>query len=506
VTGYGHSLFRIDLRNDSSSLVWSPSHAEYLTEGLHSISGILPDANREHVLWVSSSSACKVWALDVRYKSAKVVVSWSLPSLCDDFGAQIAVTGIHGGGVLMSQPIPSCMPNDQTADSPLNCQPPAMFSLKKDPNSYAVGVHQFPSAMPRFHAKPVESSGFQDVSKLKYDVSSIARSAIFPLPDVSDGVFNIGLVTLQCSSKTALDNKQLIQLGYQTPPTNTTYVISMTSIGDIYCHSLLETNAMEETTARQFAGLPVGTKAVPVPGKIEKMTTSPHHMRLTLSNGYPVPSCAITPYVIRELDDCCKFKSFEIEDILNRNQPPELQMQEDGDDGERNKDVYTNLASVCEAPHPVYDLMKVNEATKEAMMNLSDDDENVETFRVAFGGTKDSKEEDDVSEFDVDRHSNNHQASVKHSLPRFGVATATNTDPIRRELRRQQICLSSSHMTVVATRKEDDAKGSQYDSDNEERPNEEMGLDFLERLQRNYFKESGNGEGIVKSEWSSDSE
>ncbi|KAL7542109.1 hypothetical protein ACHAXR_011533, partial [Thalassiosira sp. AJA248-18] len=296
VAGHGHSLYRIDLRNDSISLVWSPSHAEYLTEGLHSINGIMADAVRPHVVWVSSSSACKVWALDVRHKSAQVVVSWSLPSLCDDFGPQMAVTGIYGGGFLMSQPLQSSWPSNNRVISS-----PTMFSLKKDPNSHAVNVHQFPSAMPRFYTQPLESAGFGEVSKLKYDVNSIARSAIFPLPDVSSNIFNTGLATLQCPSRTALNEKQLDRLGYHTPPVNVTYVITMTSLGDMYCHSLLETDALEETQARQFSGLPVGTMAVPVPGKGEKKAKpDPSSLSISLSNEFPFSSNAITPYAVQK--------------------------------------------------------------------------------------------------------------------------------------------------------------------------------------------------------------
>ena len=81
VTGYGHSLYRIDLRTDESTLVWSPSNALYFSEGVHSLNGIKPDESRDHLLWVSSTSACKVWCLDVRYERPRVVASWSLPLL-----------------------------------------------------------------------------------------------------------------------------------------------------------------------------------------------------------------------------------------------------------------------------------------------------------------------------------------------------------------------------------------------------------------------------------------
>mmetsp|Transcript_12426 Transcript_12426/g.27010 ORF Transcript_12426/g.27010 Transcript_12426/m.27010 type:complete len:1424 (-) Transcript_12426:161-4432(-) len=518
VTGYGHSLFRVDLRNDSSSLVWSPSHAEYITEGLHSINGIMPDATSEHVLWVSSSSACKIWALDVRYKSVKVVVSWSLPSLCDDFGSQMAVTGIYGGGVLMSQPGASCLAplDDRSGDSRQNNQLPTMFSLNKAPNSYAVGVHQFPSAMPRFHTKPLESAGFQEVPKLKYDISSIARSAIFPLPDVSGSIFNIGLATLQCSSRTCLKEKQLGNLGYQTPPACVTFAITMTSLGDIYCHSLLETNAMKETQASQFPGLPLGTKAIPVPGKVEAAAMpNPCHLSILLSNEFPVPSSSITPYAVLHAGDCCSFKSFGIGDILNNGRPPpdnSLQVYLE----DQIENAYADqVASACNAPRSVYDLM-MNKATKRATLNLPNY-ENVETFRVASRGTQGGERESQIN-----TDNTNKRDCVEHSFARFSVVSSKEmAEPSFRahgnlaaaiERHSRPISLPSRHMMVV-TKMENDAM--EYDSDegsdkpsktSGKRLNEEIGHDLIKKLKSAYVNEKADVQIGVKSEWSTDSE
>jgi hypothetical protein len=175
-----------------------------------------------------------------------------------------------------------CQPNSIRSSSMKNGDiesSPVMFSLKKDPNTSVLGVHHMPSQMPRFQAKALESAGFQEDSN-----SSIARSAVFPLPDVPGSVFNIGLATMQCSSKTCLNDKQHRQLEYRKPPANLTYVITMTSLGDIYCHSLLESNAAEKSRALQYPGLPVGTKAIPHPGKSNITTAISGHLRITLSN------------------------------------------------------------------------------------------------------------------------------------------------------------------------------------------------------------------------------
>jgi len=503
VTGYGHSLFWINLRNESASLVWSPSHSEYITEGLHSINGIMTDSTNEHVLWVSSSSACKVWALDVRYKSAKVLVSWSLPSLCDDLGPQVDVTGIYGAGVLMSQP-PARVTTSFQSD-----QPPFMFSVKKDPNSHAVGVHQFPSAMPRFHTKSLESAGFRQVPKLKYDVSSIARSSIFPLPDVSSGIFNIGLATLQCSSHTCLSEKLLGHLGYETPPTSVIYAISMTSLGDMYCHTLLQTDAIKETQDVQFPGIPIGAKAITIPDEVEVSTANPGCLNVSLRNVFPNPSSAITPHIVLNAGDCCNFKSFDIRDVLNNVAPI------DADNEDHSEDASLPMASVHKAPQSVNDLA-TSKAMNGATFNLPCS-ENVETFRVASRCAEDGEEENSQA----NALGSSGQESFQHSLKRFSIifpseihepfygnqgslaaASMRNSGPIS---------LPSSHMVVVKNEDNNtmECNPCHYSDDSnatEERLKTDMGIDLIKKLKSNYFNEKAAGQLGVKSEWSTDSD
>ena len=257
ITGYGHSLYQIDLRNNSASFIWSPSHDEYLVDGVYSISGIMPDTKQDHLLWISSTSAGKTWALDVRYKRPKVMVSWSLPSLCDDLGAHYGITGIYGAGVLMSQPLPSSTKEDRL---------PTMFSIKKDTNSATLNSYQFPTSMPRFQTRSLESAGFVDVPKVQHNTTSIARSTTFTLPgDISDSIFNIGIALLELPLSTSLGAKKCSLLGYKRAPSRSVYAFTMTSIGDVFCHTLLACDATEKSKAKFFPGLAVGMTSIPVP-------------------------------------------------------------------------------------------------------------------------------------------------------------------------------------------------------------------------------------------------
>jgi hypothetical protein len=491
--GYGHSLHRVDLRDDSSSFIWSPSHAEYLPDGLHSINGIMADANNDHLVWVSSTSAAKIWMLDVRHRPARIVVSWSLPSLCDDIGSHCPVSGIYGSGVIFSQPASICSSSKINGDVE-SCPdvPPVMFSVKKDPTTTVLGVHQFPYEMPRFQAKVIESAGFQD-----FQNSSIARSSGLGLPDVSESIFNIVIATFRCSSLTCLNEKQLEQLGYQKRPAHIMYVISMTSLGDMYCHSLLETNGEEESLALQCPGLPVGTKAIPFPGKLNKSNVSPGHLNITLSDRFPIPSSAITPQVILNSDECFPFESYNIGDILNREPIPDIRLPEPDD---------TDEASEHKVPRSMYDLRYSNESSQTGFGNHG------KTFRVASLGANDR----DMG-----------ASKVHHSVARFAVilpnALGNHTSPdrgnnyVENEERRRPISLDPSHLEVATcTEKVEDGYDSNGDCSNislnetsVKRPNEEINLDFIKELKDGYHVKDHAVDvevGSVESGSSSDGE
>jgi len=519
VTGYGHSLFRIDLRDDSSSLVWSPSHAEFISEGLHSINGLMSDTTNEHVVWVSSSSACKVWALDVRHKLAKVVVSWSLPLLSDDFGSQLSLTGIYGAGVLMSQPISTSSSSDRNRDASIqNSQPsPPMFSLKKDPNSNALCMYQFPCVRPRLGTQPLESVGFQYIPNTYY-ASSIARSAIFPLPDVAGSIFNVGLAAFHYSSKTCLSNKQFGHLCYQTKPVNVIYVITMTSIGDLYCHSLLETNGAEETLARQYHGLPVGTKAIPVPGDVEVKTSNTGNLSVSLSNEFPIPSNAFTPYMVREAGDCCTYKSYDIGDILSRKPPTDLPLQESGDhDKWAAGDSIADQAAESNAPFAAYFSVNSNAATKETAFNCSSSNDNIASLGPAYRCLTKSEE--------ISNPSVSVRYSVEHTAPKFGVVFSSELpkpssqvvdSPATAIGGHSQPITTPFNQTVVVTHIDRDAMeydpvddlGKGIDACGKQR-NYEMDLGLITKLKSGYYfneKADTSHQIGVKSEWCSDDE
>ena len=299
--GYGHSLFKINLRNDTASHVWSPSKAEYMSEGVHSINGIMNDLRHKHVVWVSSSSACKVWALDVRHNAANVVMCFSLAQLSDDFGPELGVAGLYGAGMIMMQPPSSINECAEEEDDDDDCSdtseqyqlqqqdiPPTMFGLKKDPNTYSLHTYQLPTTMSRFHTMPLEASRFVEAPSVKYSTSCIARSNIYPLPICSDKTFRVGLATLRRSAKSALrkvDWKDT--LGYDEAP-DIIYALTMTSVGDIYCHALLECDSKREVQARSIEG-PVGVAAISVPvGKMDD-DVADGCLRILLSNDFPSP-------------------------------------------------------------------------------------------------------------------------------------------------------------------------------------------------------------------------
>ena len=496
--GYGHSLFRIDLRDNSTCCAWSPSSAEYLPEGIHSINGIMPDATKQHILWVNSSSACKMWAIDVRYKSAKVVVSWSLPSLSDDFGTQMSVTGPFGAGALMSQPI-NCSSDCKSMEQN---QPPVMFSVKKDPSSQTLGVYQFPSITSRFHTRPLESAGFQEVPIAKFGSSSIARSTSVPLPDVSPSIFNIGLTTLYSLSKLCLDEEQLNELACQMKPANMTHVITMTSLGDMYCHSLLRTDATQEPISRHFPGLPVGTKAIPVHDqlKIGTIPSSADRLSITLSNEFPTPSSAIHPSIILETGDCCIFKSYDIENIMNRKRLPEVQSNS------------TNQA-VAQLNTP----KSIHELSKSKLFNLNDT--NHVTFKVASSRELQADKDDNKKQTCDNKKQtcdNKKQTCIHHSEPRFrAVAEHPSSQEKQDETARHEqhdhpISLPSFNHQVVAMKETGDIIYQNNMSNNiTERPNVEMDQEGFKRLMANYYLDEPKEkqeDAAIKHEWESDSE
>ncbi len=473
VTGYGHSLFRINLRDDSAALVWSPSHEEYMTEGLHSIDGIKSDSSENHILWVSSSSACKVWALDVRYKAAKVVVTWSLPSLCDDLGANFNVSGLFGSGTMFNQTVPINIQRDRQ-------KPLSMFSLKKTPGSSVLGLHYFPSSFPRFQTQPLESAGFQDLPASHCSMSSIARSGSFALPDVSERLFYVGVASMRCPSGTALRKRDLLQLGYDVPPAYITYVLTMTSMGDIFCHSLLECNAAEERRARAYDGLPVGFSSLPLTKQAlrgQNHCNNSKELKISLKNEFPCPSDALVPFDAHGSAGP-SFRAFSGSNII----------AEKTIDSTRNK-----LCSAGRNPTSLFDL-KLSPKSE-----IESDEGRIKVFQV---GCPDDESADPLeSNFNASSATNN----IKWTRPPAEVSHPTNTFGLSLSNAESRLTLPSHH-SVIAMR-ESNADTLRFDEGSVAEPEpdttKEVTSELVNRLKSNYY--SNNSEIIAqtfKSEWS----
>ena len=399
----------------------------------------------------------------------------------------------------MSQPLSTPRFKDQECDSSGCETPPIMFSMKKDPNSHTLNVHQFPLAMPRFQTQPLESAGFQEVPELQSHVSSIARSAVFPLPDVSDRIFNVGIATFRCPSVTALNKKELKQTGYKMPPADVTYALTMTSMGDIYCHSLLECNALEETQAQQCNGLPIGTMTVPIPRVdpdiADETNIDSTEMHIKLRNVFPVPSSAITPYTVNNEADCCRFQTLH-PDVKAENA---YHLPQEEDDG-----TSVNDQSVRNLPHSLHSMTK-----SQISFNKEEANEYcINTFRVAC--TKEHSQNqtdlsilDDIPDTSINKDKIDQWSNIYHSTPRFHVTTDTSTE----KKQNCQISLPSHHVVIaVRDRVERADDDSSVEHKFKQTGTEDMTVDLVHRLKvgffSNEFHENNRGETKVKSEWS----
>ena len=446
LTGYGHSLYRLDLRDNSATFVWSPSHDECLVDGAYSISGIMPDALQDHILWVSSTSAGKTWALDMRYKRPKVLVRWSLPSLSDDLGVHCNATGIHGAGVLMTQQIKLAYNSDQLS---------TMFSIKKDTNTSNLNVYQFPSSMPRFQTRPLESSGFVDIPTSQYHTTSIARSTTFALPDVSDKIFNIGIASLELPSVTALSVNNLKKLGYKTNPSNSAYIFTMSNIGDVYCHALLACDASEESKAKYFPGLPVGATSIPVPNVKKKMNIRDEFddkIFIQLTNTFPVPSSAILASTERR-----SFGDFKLFDVnaINTNLKCE---RERNAFKESNRDIFHDVFQQC-LPTTFHGL------DSEQVTN-----EDFQTLLVTKNERLKTNPHLPIDQNELERH-----IEVIHPIPvQFGISATDDTAS-------KTVELKNKHVLVAIKTGQDETATSQ------DLRVGDLSSDLLEKLQDSYF-------------------
>lgn len=284
-SGHGSSLFSIDLRSNQATFQWSPSAEEFVTEGIHSLSGIMTDWVKENTVWVSSVSAGKTWEIDTRMP-CRAINTWSLPGSCDDFAANLPATGLHGAGTLLAQPsVPFGTSHLLT--------PRPILSVGKSPETFGMHLYQRPDIRPRFQTQSVECASCPGLPVL--GEMSVATSSIYALPDVSEGVFTCGLAPFRAPVSSCFKSEVVTDLGYsEKDVAGVVYAITMTNKGDLYTHSLLESTA-SHTRSMVYEGLPIGTSALAIPGGVKESPTgfNSFSLRLSLQNDFPVPSRSI---------------------------------------------------------------------------------------------------------------------------------------------------------------------------------------------------------------------
>jgi hypothetical protein len=99
----------------------------------------------------------------------------------------------------------------------------------------------------------------------------------------------VGLATLRCSSNSALRKAYWKdKLGYDGAP-DIIYALTMTSVGDIHCHALLECDSKKEVQARYLEGMPVGAAAISVPASKRDDKAVDGGLHILLRNDFPPP-------------------------------------------------------------------------------------------------------------------------------------------------------------------------------------------------------------------------
>jgi len=294
--GHGDSLFSIDLRTNRAAFQWSPSAEDYMVEGVHSVSGVATDWNKDHAVWVSSASAGRTWEIDARMP-CRVVTAWSLPHACDGVGANLPATGFHGAGTLFSQPQYNAAGG--ACKIPLDHFP--MLSVGLTPSTtFGIHLYQRPLVLPHFQTRSVECAAGPGLAFLKD--TSIAASSVFVLPDVSRDVFTCGLAPIPVPASRYLSPEDLATMGFHDRDSVGPVLcsVTMTNKGDLYVNSLLESRASFRRSQID-SGLPVGSAAIPLPTTLSNLElgqsplpSRPSRFRVRLVNELPLTSSAIT--------------------------------------------------------------------------------------------------------------------------------------------------------------------------------------------------------------------
>jgi len=182
-------------------------------------------------------------------------------------------------------------------------------------------------------------------------VTSICSNSVFALPDVSDNTFTCGIASFRTDVSGLLSPESIAELGYERKPKDALCVVTMTNKGDIYSHTLLETNSNAPSRAKQFPCLPVGSSGVPLP-KTASQSRSGRNARqkkyggmnlyVELSNTAPIPSEAILPQTVATKKECRPFATVRMEQL------PTYKKVEDASAAENNEKIKIEFSDKVE--------------------------------------------------------------------------------------------------------------------------------------------------------------
>jgi hypothetical protein len=310
--GLGGCLYSVDLRCNQGTFQWSPSHEMFVTEGIHSISGVHTDWKTDHSLWVASESARHTWHIDARMP-VRPVSSWSSPHILDagpDL-QNVPPMGVFGAGHIFAQPErdpATCRglgagsgggsnsgnnPNRGTGHQ----YPMPVLAVSLNPLAHGIHVYQRPTILPRLDFKSLEADASPGLARQTH--MSVAVSSVFPFCDASDRTFACGLAAVCVPVVKFLSVDEIGKLGYgQNDLRSVMCAFTMTNRGDVYSHNLLESHS-EQVRSVAFDDLPLGATAVALPDEVATLRSSssvvsrPGLLYVPLSNQYPVPSSAL---------------------------------------------------------------------------------------------------------------------------------------------------------------------------------------------------------------------
>lgn len=288
--GFGTSLYTLDLRTNIPIFQWSPSAEEMVTEGIHSISGLANDWENEHVVWVTSKSAGKTWEVDSRMP-CQAVNRWSLTAGCEDASATFPQGGVFGDPSLLTK---------ANRHGIIHRTSP-ILNVDSTPGSFGIHMYQQPITRPRFQTESFEST-VQPQLLQKAGITRCCFSSVYALPEVSDDIYTCGIAAFWTSLKGFATTREIQQWAFPDADADILCTLTLTNRGDIYCHSLLESDT-DMVNCKSFPDLPIGTAMIPLPPTLDGKTSSIDHkswkpsggrnIKLFLSNRFPAPSFSL---------------------------------------------------------------------------------------------------------------------------------------------------------------------------------------------------------------------